>query len=176
MHEIESYASIVATAHPRGLLPKPRSMHSYARVDRTALESPDPLAEPRHVPTQVPALRHAEPARRPAAGSAVRRARHADLSDDFVRLQGRRPGGVTLQHGARETCLLAHLESDERGARGADRRARRRRRRDRRGERAGSDASGDRHAYGRGLAHRRESLAVWQLSQPPRIYPPPLWR
>ena len=51
-----------------------------------------------------------------------------------------------VQHGARRPRLLAHLESDVRGARGAHRRARGRRRRDRHRERPGGAASRDRHA------------------------------
>ena len=81
-----------------------------------------------------------------------------------------RPRRGAVQHGARGPRLFAHLQSDLRGARGAHRGARRRRRRDRHGERAGGAASGDRHADGRGLAHRRVARALRRLAQPARLH------
>ena len=116
------------------------------------------------------ALRHAVAARGRGARSRDRRARDADLPDGVVRLSRQRSRGGAVQHGARGPRLFAHLQSDVRGARGAHRRARRRRRRDRDGERTGGAASGDRHAAGRGLAHRRVALALRRLAQPARLH------
>ena len=95
------------------------------------------------------AFRHAVAARRGAAGPRHRRARDADLPDGVVRVSRQRPRRRAVQHGARGPRLLADLQPDLRGARGADRRARGRRRRDRGGERAGGAAPRDRDADGR---------------------------
>ena len=108
-------------------------------------------------------LRHAGAARRRGARSGDRRARDADLPDGVVRVPRQRPRGRAVQHGARGPRLLAHLQSDVRGARGAHRGARRRRRRDRHRERAGGAASRDRRrcwARARTSSRRARSTAA----------------
>ncbi len=82
------------------------------------------------------------------------------------RVRRRRPRGGAVQPGERRPSLYAHLQPDDRRARGARRGARRRRRRGRHRERHGGAASGDRDARRRRRPHRRLVVALRRHDQP----------
>ena len=70
-----------------------------------------PHAAQRHDEAPDAPVRHAVAARRRDARSRDRRARDADLPDRVVRLSRYRSRGGAVQHGARRSRLLAHLQS-----------------------------------------------------------------
>ena len=125
----------------------------------------------RHGRPQVPEVRHARPARRPAARSGDRGARRADLSDHVLRLRRHRPCRGPVQPGARRAHLQPHLEPDRGGARGARRGARAWGRRGRRGLGPGRAPPGGRDPDGAGRAHRGLGLALRRQRQPARPDP-----
>ena len=101
----------------------------------------------------------------PDAATGARAA--ADLPDDVVRVRPRRSRGEPVQPADVRQRLFAALESDRRGARGADGGARRRPRGARHGDRHGradgraADAAAGRRSHRRGAhALRRDLLAV----------------
>ena len=119
-------------------------------------------------PTPASTRWRCTPAPRPDPATGAR-AVPIYLTTSFV-FESQRPRGVAVQHGARRPRLFAHLQPDLRGARGAHRGAGRRRRRDRDRQRPGGAAPGDRHADGRGLAHRRLHRALRRLAQPAALH------
>ena len=84
-----------------------------------------------------PGIRHPQPPCRSAARPGHGSAGYTDLPDRRLCLPGHRSGCLAFQYGAGGACLFAHLEPDERRARGAHRRVGWRSRRPRHGERSG---------------------------------------
>ena len=81
------------------------------------------LREERHVATRT-GFQHARRSRRRQARSGDRRARHADLPDDVLRLRRRRPRRLAVRPEGLRQHLHPHHEPDAGRARGARRRAR----------------------------------------------------